>query len=428
MKRIVYKLPLELDSARLTQAIGGDQIVLFERFDLHTRIRTHGIVGLRWQQVSGERFEDSLRQALAGARADATHLVFCGSDERLVSSAAANDFPPFFILRLDEYLEIDPQGGKITHICADGQASLQPDTLRRALDVAASAPSLAVPTESPSDAPHWQAQWDAAGHDERVGSLQARIACGEIDGAVLSVGLSTPTQADPLDIYREMVRINPSTFGFCLNLQDRALVGCSPLAFLDMDGGVLRLETDAGTRPVTGLAIQDAQARKELLNSAKDASEHALVVREETQSLEGIADCVERVVDREVRAFSHVMHLYTVLQARLRQGIDLARAVMHLFPPAAVSGRPRDRARDIGLELEEQGRGPYGGLVGLVRGQETAELAVVIRSLWVAEGRAFTRVGGKIVAHSLGPDEYAEALNKARFMEQSVALAEAVRT
>lgn len=416
-----------LDGVSLAQRLLAAECLLFERFDLITRQRAHTIVGVRWKHVAGVTFEQALRTALAGAATpDTAHLVFCGGDETL--RADQNDgFPPFIVLRLDEYVRIDHARRHATHVCDGVAATLSPAALATLLEHAAHEATVASGARAGGDG--WTPDVDRDGHALRVGAIQSKIAAGHLDGAVLSVRLSKTTDAAPLDIYREMIRINPSTFGYCIVSGNQALVGSSPLAFLDFHGGSVRLETDAGTRPVTGDARVDADARAELLASEKDAREHAVVVEEETRTLHALADAdgVGREVDREVRAFSHVMHLYTVLRARLRRGAGLAEAVLGLFPPAAVSGKPRRAARQAGTEQETGPRGPYGGVLGLVRGREEAELAVVIRSLWVDSGVASTRVGGKIVADSIPADEYDEALNKARFIVQSVAGAERLR-
>jgi gluconolactonase len=416
-----------VDGGRLAQLLGTRDCLVFERFDLVTRRRAGTILGLRWTEVAGDSFEAAFRNALGSASADAAHLVFRGGDETPGTVGPAS-FPPFLVLRLDEYLSIDHAGRRATHLQDGTAAAADPAALGALLERAALDPA-GVPAPSPaasSDGGGWTSDLDAERHARGVRAIQASIAAGEVDGAVLSVRLSKSTSAAPLDIYRQMIGMNPSTFGYCLVLDGQALIGSSPLAFLDAKGGAIRLETDAGTRPVTGNPSADLAARAELLSSAKDAREHAVVVEEEMRALAALADedGIEKEVDREVRAFSHVMHLYTVLRARLRRGADLADAVLGLFPAAAASGKPRWEARRVGAEQEGNPRGPYGGLLGLVRGRDRAKLAVVIRSLWIEDGTASMRVGGKVVADSVGSDEYAEALNKARFIIQSVAGAE----
>jgi anthranilate/para-aminobenzoate synthase component I len=421
-----------VDTARLANFICRDRGMLFERFDLHTRVRTSCVIAWRWQDLQGPSFEQALRTGLQDAPESALHLAFLGGDERSSTGSAVDRFPTWFVRRLQSWVELDFVTGSVCHVSAPADA-LDKSTFDSWLTTACQTLAAHTPMPVPSGkkpTQSWTVDLDTEAYAQRMRSIQQHISAGEIEGAVLSVGLSRPTWAHPLDLYCEMARTNPSTFGYCFHGDGVALVGCSPLAFLGYENGFVRLETDAGTRPVTGSAEVDALARAELLTSAKDASEHAVVVDEETQSLAELADkslqggCVERLVDREVRAFSHVMHLYTVLAAQLRKGIDLPAALMHLFPPAAVSGRPRRAAMQIGCNAEASPRGPYGGIAGLVRGRDSAQFAVVIRSLWIEDGVARLRVGGKIVKHSTPQDEYAEALNKSRFLVNSVNSAE----
>src|SRR5262249_2468344 len=151
------------------------------------------------------------------------------------------------------------------------------------------------------------------------------------------------TAARGLDVYREMVRANPSTFGYFWTNGVLSLCGCSPLKYLGYAHGSVQLETDAGTRPLTGDAGTDARAAADLASNAKDTAEHDLVVAAELQALNAIAQnqSVTKVVDREIRKFSHVMHLYTVLEARVRHPLTIADVVSEMFPPAAVSGSPK---------------------------------------------------------------------------------------
>lgn len=279
---------------------------------------------------------------------------------------------------------------------------------------------------SESAAASWTPDTHAAGYEARVHRIQAGLSARKIHGAVLSLAQSRDTDAPALEIYRQMCLRNPSTYGICWEEGRLALIGSSPLAYLDVENGILTLETDAGTRPVKGNSAEDETARADLLSNAKDAGEHQVVVDAELEALLPLAadGRIDRPVDREVRRFSHVMHLYTVLQARLKAGLGMADAVLGVFPPAAVSGYPKRAALELGVEVEQSDRGPYGGVVGLIRGAQSARFAVIIRSLWREGSRATLRTGGKVVPASVPAEEYREALAKARFIVESVDLAE----
>lgn len=422
-----------LDPIRAVERLGEATSFLFQRFDPVTRRLRRTVAGLEVGIIGAdEDFAAALRRGEPRAgpdRATSPCLVFAGFETLVGRKAVGAALPGHLILRVVEGFDIDHRMGALRLISQD-PATLDVklaalgavgdnEGMGRGASGAASRAHAAAPVDG------WSADMDAAGHALRVDAVKEAVASGMVEGAVLSVGLSRPTAASPFALYRAFAAANPSPYGFVLNHGGAALVGSSPLAFLNLTGRRLHLETDAGTRPVTGDVARDAAAAEDLRENPKDAAEHRVVVEAEREALATIArnGRVDRVVDREVRRFSHVMHLYSALEADLSEGCDLADAILALAPAAAVSGWPKRAAAQLGYELEGASRGPYGGIVGLVE-PGRADLAVVIRSLWLADGRASLRVGGKIVAGSSAGDEYREALAKARFLVEGVAHAE----
>ena len=425
-----------LDPILAVERLGGATSFLFQRFDPMTRRLCRTVAGLEVEIIGADvDFAAALRRGEPRGEPDRDSFpcfVFAGFETLVGREAVAAALPGHLILRVVDGLDIDHRIGALRLISQDpARLGMKLATLGAARDgdgpafIDASGTVSRGHVDGPFDG--WVADMDPAGHARRVDAVKDAVATGMIEGAVLSVGLSRPTAASPFALYRAFAAANPSPYGFVLNHGGAALVGSSPLAFLDLSGRRLHLETDAGTRPVTGDAACDAAAAEDLRENPKDAAEHRVVVEAEREALATIArdGRVDRVVDREVRRFSHVMHLYSALEAELPEGCDLADAILALAPAAAVSGWPKRAAAQLGYELEGTSRGPYGGIVGLVE-PGRADLAVVIRSLWLAEGRAALRVGGKIVATSSAGDEYREALAKARFLVEGVAHAERV--
>lgn len=422
-----YAASAEVDPVALMEALQPDDGLLFERFDPTTRARSHTILVLRWTASPARDLRNALSDALAaGARdADALHIVLIGSaggrGGALLESWLAD---AWFVARADEIIEIDWKTGDIRHTWPADASPCTPsldDPIARSMRPAAEQAIVR------SDAAQgWQPDADSAGYAARVKKVQQGLAEGAVRGAVLSLGQVRVTHARPLAIYRQMALQNPSTYGYSFRLGNLSLIGSSPLTYLRFDRGSILLETDAGTRPVTGNASRDLQALQDLQTNDKDAAEHQVVVDAEMQALLPLAldGKIFRLKDREVRRFSHVMHLYTVLQARLRHGLDLGDALCGVFPPAAVSGHPKQQAWDLGHDVEGGERGPYGGVLGILKGDAQGEFAVVIRSLWMRGDRACIRTGGKVVPHSDPASEYREALAKARFLIDSVDRAE----
>lgn len=398
------------DPVALAQAAEDEGKILFQRFDLVTRRLSRSIVAQQTERYQAATFAESLRSALGQENHDPIFLF--ASNEAIMGEASEGPggFPNHLVFKLRDHLEIE------------GEASNASDT-PRGRDRAASEPGpKAVP-----GLPAWAQDVDFAQYSQRVQKVRSSVERGDLEGAVLSLELSRTTNADPFDVYRRFVATNPSPFGYVLRLGQHALVGSSPLAFLSVENRRARVETDAGTRPVTGDASVDDAAEADLRINAKDAAEHRVVVDAETDALRSIArnGLVERVVDREVRRFSHVMHLYTVLEADLADDLGIAEAIFALSPVAAVSGRPKRAAAQLGRELEGSPRGPYGGIIGIIEPQTgQVDLAVVIRSLWFSDEVARLRVGGKIVAESEAEAEYRECLAKSRFIVEAVAFAE----
>lgn len=414
----MMRIPADVDPVAIAQARRGAIRGLFQRFDLRTRVLQRSLVTLTAEALTGASLPEALESGMRRKRAGdyVGLLVFSGFEALVdVNSDGPPATPPFQVLGLRSCLEID-HGAATAYIV--GADSFDEDLRRHGDEHVARSGAAAVA--------NWVQDASQAGHAAQVGRIQDAIRAGEAEGAVLSVGLSRPTRADPFDIYRACVARNPSPYGYVLGIDGFHLVGSSPLSFVRIEGDRVFVETDAGTRPVTGNAGIDAAAEADLRRSAKDAAEHDVVVQAELDALRSVSagGRIELPISREVRRFSHVMHLYTVLEAALAEPDAVAQALIALAPAAAVSGRPKLAAARLGRRIEGVERGPYGGIIGLIDRHGNADFAVVIRSLWLVNGVASLRVGGKVVAGSDPAAEYAEALSKARFLVEAVEQAE----
>jgi anthranilate synthase component 1 len=131
-----------------------------------------------------------------------------------------------------------------------------------------------------------------------------------------------------------------------------------------------------------------------------------------------------RVSDYEsVERYSHVMHLVSNVQGRLRPGLDWLDLLRATFPAGTLSGAPKVRAMEIIDELESLRRGPYGGCVGYVDYSGNLDTAIVIRTMVVKDGEIFLRTGAGVVADSDPDLEYEECVNKARALIEAIDLA-----
>ena len=124
-----------------------------------------------------------------------------------------------------------------------------------------------------------------------------------------------------------------------------------------------------------------------------------------------------------VERYSHLMHLVSNVQGRLREGLDWLDVLRATFPAGTLSGAPKVRAMEIIDELETLRRGFYGGCVGYVDYSGNMDTAIASRTLLVKDGNLYLRTGAGIVADSDPEFEFEECETKARALVQAIDLA-----
>jgi anthranilate synthase component 1 len=253
-----------------------------------------------------------------------------------------------------------------------------------------------------------------------VRRAQEHIAAGDVFQVVLSQRVERPTSASAVDLYRALRSINPSPYMFLLELGDLALIGSSPETLVKVEDGRASLNPIAGT---TGRGPGDAER---LLASEKDRAEHVMLVDLGRNDLSRVCRPGTVRVTRflEVERFSHVTHLVSEVEGRLREGtgpFDLLRAC---FPAGTVSGAPKVRAMQLISELEGRRRGPYAGAVGYALPDGTLDTCIAIRTMVLAGGIASLQAGAGIVADSDPAAEHEECRAKLAALEAAIDLAE----
>jgi anthranilate synthase component 1 len=125
-----------------------------------------------------------------------------------------------------------------------------------------------------------------------------------------------------------------------------------------------------------------------------------------------------------VERYSHVMHLVSSIEGRLRPDADSYAALAACFPTGTLTGAPKVRAMEIIDELEPTRRGIYGGSVLYLDFSGNLNSCIVIRTVLVKDQRAYLQAGAGIVADSVPALEYEESVNKAKAMLKAFELAE----
>jgi anthranilate synthase component 1 len=125
----------------------------------------------------------------------------------------------------------------------------------------------------------------------------------------------------------------------------------------------------------------------------------------------------------EVERYSHVLHLVSYVEAKLRRDADTLDALRAVFPAGTLSGAPKVRAMQLIAAAERERRGLYGGAVGYLGYDGNLDTAITIRSAVLKDGLAHVHTGAGIVAGSVPEREFEETEHKAAAMRRALDLA-----
>ncbi|MEO8397197.1 MAG: chorismate-binding protein, partial [Chloroflexota bacterium] len=125
-----------------------------------------------------------------------------------------------------------------------------------------------------------------------------------------------------------------------------------------------------------------------------------------------------------VERYSHIMHIVSNVQGKLRAGMNAFDLLRATFPAGTLSGAPKVRAMEIIEELEGTRRGPYGGAVGYFSFDGSMDTCITIRAALMQGNTVSIQAGAGLVADSVPALEYQESLNKARAMIVTIQRAE----
>lgn len=283
-------------------------------------------------------------------------------------------------------------------------------------------PEKAHPTKFDISSNFSQAEFEAV-----VSQAKEYIYAGDIIQAVLSQRLTRPTYASPFAIYRALRSGNPSPYMYYLHLGDFYIVGASPELLVRVEDGIVSNHPIAGTRRRGKDSTEDLALEEELKNDEKERAEHIMLVDLGRNDIGRISEpgTVEVTQLMDLERYSHVMHLVSHVQGKLRAGLSQLDAFRSCFPAGTVSGAPKIRAMEIIAELERERRGPYAGAVGYFDFSGNLDTAIAIRTIIIKDNIAYIQAGAGIVADSIPEREYQESLNKAQALLTAIDQAEA---
>ncbi|MBM4184473.1 MAG: anthranilate synthase component I [Gemmatimonadetes bacterium] len=285
-------------------------------------------------------------------------------------------------------------------------------------------PPLALGAEPDRD-PAFVSSMTRAEYEAAVERIKEYIRAGDAFQVVLSQRLQFALQTTPFALYRGLRSLNPSPYLYFLELDGVTLVGSSPEVLVRVEDGVVTVRPIAGTRPRGRTPEQERELADDLRADEKELAEHRMLVDLGRNDVGRVAEYGTVTVPdlMVVERYSHVMHLVSQVEGRLKPGLGAIDVFRACFPAGTVSGAPKVRAMEIIDELEHTRRGPYAGAVGyFAYGGVNMDTAITIRTVVATQGSAFVQAGAGIVADSDPAREFEETLNKARALLKASAM------
>ena len=269
------------------------------------------------------------------------------------------------------------------------------------------------------------------------------IAAGDVFQAVVSQRFDIKAKVDSFQVYRALRTVNPSPYMYFLRFAAEGplgasrkakkanrseegapfeLAGSSPELLVRVHGRKVEYRPIAGTRPRGSDEKTDQDLADEMLHDEKERAEHVMLVDLGRNDVGRVSEYGTVKVDRLmfIERYSHVMHLVSTIEGKLKPELTAVDALRACFPAGTLSGAPKVRAMEIIEELEPARRGTYGGAVLYADFSGNLDSCIAIRSLLARDGKGHIQAGAGIVADSVPEKEHQESMNKARAVIRAI--------
>lgn len=269
--------------------------------------------------------------------------------------------------------------------------------------------------EKPSELPQ-------GGYADIVRIAQKKFHVGDLFEVVPSQSFFEPTEALPSTLFEILSAINPSPYGFLINLGGEYLVGASPEMFVRVAGKQVETCPISGTIRRGRDALEDATQIRTLLNSAKDEAELTMCTDVDRNDKSRVCKpgSVQVIGRRQIEMYSHLIHTVDHVVGELADGFDALDAFLSHMWAVTVTGAPK-RAAIRFIERHEVGaRRWYGAAVGRLGFDGNMETGLTLRTMRVQDGIAEIRVGATLLSDSDPDEEERETVLKAAASKQTL--------
>lgn len=294
----------------------------------------------------------------------------------------------------------------------EGSDPRERDLCRRLLQAQARpAPAPAAPAFQPgTESPQARRRFEALARRALDGLAAADSGLDKLVPARRR-GLWLPGGGLATELLRRLTSFQRESWPYLLGWGGPCWLGASPERLFIRRGGRLESQALAGTRPRSAVPAEDRRLGRELLHSAKDLREHAVVVDWLGERLGRVARGPVSVKGPGLLRLGGLQHLESLLTATVPREVGDGELLELLHPSPALCGRPRGEAQRWLRRWESQDRGLYGGVLGF-RDEGGVEARVAIRGALLQGRRLWLWSGAGLVAGSDPSAEWRETVVK----------------
>ena len=229
---------------------------------------------------------------------------------------------------------------------------------------------------------------------------------------------------DPFEAFPLLLRGTDAAFAAFHRHGDRFALCASPERFLAFKRDRVIAQPMKGTRPRSSDPIADARLADELANDPKERSENIMALDVARHDLSRIAARGSVKVDELCKVHPHgkVHQMTSTVSAVIGNGHGPMDVVRAAFPMASMTGAPKYRAMQLIDEAEDRRRGLFSGTLGFFAPDGTADLNVVIRTIFFDADRGeLSLLTGSALTAACDPEkEWEECELKARSVLQAL--------
>ncbi len=248
-------------------------------------------------------------------------------------------------------------------------------------------------------------------YEEAVARAVQKIRGGEAEKVVLAreVQVRAPIEHSAEAVVGLLREAFPSCYVFAVGRGDATFLAASPELLIRREGQRASTVALAGSIRRSADPAVDDHLGEQLLQSAKDREENAIVARRIARTLRPHAVWVTAAREPSLVRVSNIQHLGAPIRAQLASAIGAIQLAGLLHPTPAVGGEPASVAERLIPALEGLDRGWYSGPVGWTDAAGDGEFCVALRCALLRGVDANLYAGCGIVRNSDPASELAES-------------------